>query len=104
MNEIKFLSMLGLSRRAGEAIIGTDLVTKALPSKKVKVVFFSANSSANTEKRITDKCAFYNVKCVKIDTESFKIGKALGKDGGVCVVGIKSDNFSKQLLLLAEEN
>ncbi len=104
MNEIKFLSMLGLSRRAGEAIIGTDLVTKALPSKRVKVVFFSANSSTNTEKRITDKCAFYNVQYVKIDIEAIKIGKALGKNSDVCVVGITNDNFSKQLLLLAEGN
>ena len=101
LNEIKFLSMLGLSRRAGAVIIGTDLVTKSLPSKNVKVVFYTADSSANTEKRITDKCKFYGVECVKIDTPSAKIGKALGKEAGVCVLGITNDSFSSQLKILA---
>lgn len=101
MNETKFLSMLGLSRRAGAVIIGTDLVTKSLPSKNVKVVFYSADSSANTKKRITDKCSFYGVNCVEIDTPSDKIGKALGKEASVCVLGITNDSFSNQLKLLA---
>lgn len=104
LNEAKFLSMLGLSRRAGAVIIGTDLVTKSLPSKNVKVVFYSADSSANTEKRITDKCSFYEVKCVKIDTESSKIGKMLGKEAGVCVLGVTSDSFANQLILLASRD
>ena len=51
MDEKRFLSMLGLCRRAGEIIIGTDLVTKALPSGKVQVVFFTADSSENTKKK-----------------------------------------------------
>lgn len=96
--------MLGLSRRAGAVIIGTDLVTKALPSKNVKVVFYSADSSANTEKRITDKCRFYQIECVKIDTESTIIGAALGKEAGVCVLGITNDSFSSQLILLSKGN
>ena len=101
MNESKFLSMLGLCRRAGAVIIGTDLVTRALPSKKVKIVFCSAGASQNTKKRITDKCSFYNVRLLMIDTPEDVLGGALGKSAGVCVVGITDDNFSRQLLTLS---
>ena len=104
MNINKFLSMLGLSRRAGQVIIGTPLVTGTLPSGKVKVVFYTADASANTEKRITDKCGFYNVKCIKLDILSDEIGHIVGMKSSVCVVGVTDDNFSKQLISLSQEN
>lgn len=103
MNTNKFLSMLGLSRRAGKIIIGTPLVTNALPSGKVNVVFYTADASNNTEKRITDKCRFYNVKCIRLDIPSEQIGKMVGMRTGVCVIGVTDDNFSKQLLSLSQE-
>ena len=54
-NTEKFLSMLGLSRRAGKVIIGTPLVTATLPSGKVKVTFYTTEASDKTKKRITEK-------------------------------------------------
>ncbi len=99
-NTEKFLSMLGLSRRAGKVIIGTPLVTGTLPSGKVKVTFYTADASDNTKKRITDKCRFYNTECIMIDIPSDKIGKMVGMNTGVCVVGVTDDNFSKQLIAL----
>jgi ribosomal protein L7Ae-like RNA K-turn-binding protein len=104
MNEKKFLQMLGLCRRAAGVIIGTPLVTKALPSGKVMIVFYSDAASENTKKRISDKCSYYNVKIVKIDTPPDKLGHMLGKTGDVCVIGVTDERFSKQLEILAEEN
>ena len=94
----KFLSMLGLCRRAGAVIIGTDLVTKSLPSGKVKLVIYAGNSSANTEKKITDKCKFYGVTCVKAQESTDEIAHAIGKLSSVSVVGITDENFSKELV------
>ena len=96
----KLLSMLGLCRRAGSVIIGTDLVTKSLPSGKIKLVMYAADSSQNTEKKITDKCSFYGVKCVKIEQDGAELGHAIGKAATVCVVGITDSNFSKTLSTL----
>lgn len=96
----KFLSMLGLSRRAGSSIIGTDLVTKALPSGKVKLVIYATDSSNNTEKKITDKCKFYGVECVKSIYTSDELSHAVGKLSSVCVIGISDENFSKELFSL----
>ena len=96
----KVLSMLGLSRRAGAVIIGTDLVTKALPSGKVKLVMYAGDSSANTEKKITDKCKFYNTECIKLSYDGGEIAHAIGKTSTVSVVGITDGNFSRELNLL----
>ena len=75
----KFLSMLGLCRRAGAVIIGTDLVTKALPSGKIKLVMYAGDCSANTEKKITDKCKFYGTECLKLTYGGDEIAHAIGK-------------------------
>ena len=95
--------MLGLSRRARQVIIGTPLVTSTLPSGKVKVVFYTDDASQNTKKRITDKCSFYNTKCIEISIPSADIGKMVGMNTSVCVVGVTDDNFSKQLISLISD-
>ncbi len=102
MDEKRFLSMLGLCRRAGQIIIGTGLVTKALPSGKVLVTFYTADSSENTKKKIQDKCSFYKVRCIKLDIDSLALSSRIGKECKVCVVGITNDSFSEQLIRLAE--
>lgn len=96
----RFLSMLGLAKRAGALIIGTDLVTKALPSGKVKLVMYAENASANTEKKITDKCKFYTTKCVKLTYSSDEIAHAIGKLSSVTVIGTADENFSGELISL----
>ena len=103
MNKEKFLSMLGFSRRAGKVLIGTPLVTSSLPSGKVKIVYYTVDASDNTKKRINDKCKFYNVKCIMAEIPSDVIGKMVGMNAPVCVIGVTDDNFSKQLTALIQE-
>ena len=50
------MSLLGLANRAGKIISGEELVIKEIRSGKAKLVFFSEDASANTKKKITDKC------------------------------------------------
>lgn len=100
MNRDKFLSMLGLAKRAGAAIVGTPMVISALKEKKLQIVFYPSDASANTQKRITDKCAFYGVPCVKTEYTSDVLGNAVGKLGAVCAVGITDKNFSNELSTL----
>ena len=100
MNRDKFLSMLGLSKRAGAAIVGAPMVIAALKDKRIEVVFYPADASANTEKKINDKCAFYGVRCVRTEYTSVELGRAVGKLGAVCAVGITDKNFSNELSTL----
>ena len=100
MRTEKFLLMLGLCKRAGAVIIGTPMVVKSLQEKKALKVFYASDSSANTEKKITDKCAYYGVECIKTSYTSEELGKAVGKMGAVCALSITDKNFSKELSTL----
>lgn len=98
----KFLFMLGLCRKAGKLIIGTDLVTKSLPSKKTYLVMYTSDASMGTEKKITDKCKYYNTECIKIPFFSDDISSAIGKSGAVCTLGITDLNFASELKSLSD--
>lgn len=99
----KFLFMLGLCRKAGKVIIGTDLVTKSLPSKKAYLVIYASDASENTVKKVTDKCSFYGVECIKAPFSSSEISNAIGKSASVCTLGITDLNFSSELKSLCQE-
>ena len=92
--------MLGLCKRAGATVIGTPMVVKGLQEKKILSVFYSATASANTEKRITDKCAYYGIACHKTGYTSEELGAAVGKSGAVSALGITDINFSNELTTL----
>ena len=96
--------MLGLCRKAGKLITGTDLVTKSLPSKKTYLVIYTNDASQNTEKKITDKCKFYGVECIKAPFSSLEISGAIGKSGAICALGITDLNFAGELKSLCQEN
>ena len=100
----KFLFMLGLCRRAGKLITGTDLVTKSLPSKKAYLVIYTSDASKNTEKKVTDKCSYYGVECVKSSFSSLEISSAIGKNGAICTLGITDLNFASELKALITDS
>ena len=100
MDKTKFLSLLGLCKRSGNVIIGTPMVTKSLPQGKISAVFYSSASSPNTEKKITDKCEFYKVECIKVDISLEELAHWVGKASCVSAVGITNENFSTQLKTL----
>ena len=56
--------------------------------------------SKNTEKKITDKCKFYNTQCIKSTYDVGDIAHAIGKQSTVSVVGVTDENFSRELELL----
>ena len=66
------------------------------------MVYCTVDASDNTKKRINDKCKFYNVNCVTVEISAEQIGKMVGMNTPVCVVGVTDDNFSKQLNTLIQ--
>ena len=93
----KFLLMLGLCRKAGALIIGTPMVTESLPKGKTLAVFYANDASANTEKKITDKCAFYKIKCIKTEFSANELSHAVGKSGAVCALGVTDAGLFNEL-------
>jgi len=100
MNRAPWMSLLGLANRARKIISGEELSVREIRSGKAKLVLLSADSSANTTKKITDKCKYYHVPLKIVDNRDL-LGAAIGKEARV-VVAILDDGFAKKLLTLLD--
>lgn len=98
MNQPQWSSLLGLAYRARKVITGEELVIKEVRSGKAKLVLLSNDASANTEKKITDKCSYYNVPIEKVANRE-QLGHAIGKDERV-VLAVLDEGFAKKLKTL----
>lgn len=95
------IKILGLARKAGKVVIGTDLTVNEVRKNRVKVVLLASDASNNTKKLIYDKCQFYKV--FVIDTySSAEISNSIGKEN-IKVIGISDEGFSKLLLSQKKE-
>lgn len=92
--------MLGLANRARKIISGEELAVKEIRSGKAKLILISADASANTTKKITDKCISYHVP-YKVVENRFSLGKAIGKEARV-VVAVLDNGFAKKLVTLLD--
>ncbi len=100
-DEKSLLLMIGMSRGAGKAVLGTPMVCEFLKKRGEKkddgedaevLVIEASDSSENTHKRIGDKCKYYNVKHIRIKSTAAELGKAVGK-GATAAVAITDRNF-----------
>jgi ribosomal protein L7Ae-like RNA K-turn-binding protein len=100
MKQNQWMSLLGLANRARKIISGEELTVKQIRSGKAKLVLLSADASANTTKKITDKCKSYEVP-YKIVEDRHLLGQAIGKEARV-VVAVLDDGFAKKLVTLLD--
>lgn len=91
----KTLNNLGLCKKAGKLITGTDTVVEGLRNNKVELVFLASDTALNTSKKILDKCKTYEVEVIATYSSAL-LSQALGKTN--ChVVGIIDRGFAKLL-------
>ena len=97
--EDKLLSTLGLCARARKLVMGTPMVCEAVRSKKppVLAVLEASDTSANTHKRLADKCAYYGVPLYRLAADTGRLGRAVGKAFAVAAVGLTDANLYKAL-------
>ena len=100
MKSNQWMSLLGLANRARKIISGEELTVKEVRGGKAKLVLLSADASANTTKKITDKCKSYEVP-LKIVESRHLLGQAIGKEARV-VVAVLDDGFAKKLVTLLD--
>lgn len=91
----KVLQLLGIAMRAGKVITGEELTIREIQNNKAKLVILSNDASANTLKKITDKCNFYNVEKHVFGSRA-ELGHAIGKESRV-VLAIIDEGFTKKL-------
>jgi len=90
--EIK-LSTLGIAAKAGKVVCGTQMVCDAMKDKKIFAVIEASGNSDNTQKRLSDRCAFYKVPLIMCSVDSSELGRAVGK-GPSAAVGITDKNLA----------
>jgi ribosomal protein L7Ae-like RNA K-turn-binding protein len=100
MKQNQWMSLLGLANRARKIISGEELTVKEIRNGKAKLVLLSADASANTTKKITDKCNFYQVPFKLVDDRHL-LGQAIGREARV-VVAVMDDGFAKKLITLLD--
>ena len=92
--------MLGFAMRAGQVIIGTELVCSALAkdgAKRPRLVLVSQTASDATKKKIFTKCEFYGVTATEINEDGESLGRLLGKLYAPAVIAIADDRFAEEI-------
>ncbi len=108
--EKALLGAIGLCRGAGRAVIGVPMICEAMQKRSGKqgssvqsgegtefLVLEASDTSDNTHKRISDRCAYYKVRHIQIESTCEALGRAVGK-GAVAAVAIDDRNFCRLVL------
>ena len=103
----KALRLLGLAAKAGKLIVGTELVCTALSrggEHAPRLVAEACDASANTHKRVTDRCAYYGVRAVRLTATAAELAHAVGKrEAVVAVVGVTDEHLAAAIAAAPEE-
>ena len=99
----RLLGMIGLAKRAGRLICGTDAVLSAAASaKKPQLVIAADDISERTKKQLSDKCAHYGVKLLTIPVGRDALASAIGKKNSfVSAAAVTDGSFAEQISFLA---
>lgn len=105
----KQLSALGMCMRAGKLLLGPDLICKEMRrtfggahGNGVALVIEASDTSENTHKKLSDKCAYYGVKLIRLSADMGMLSGALGKMRSVAAVAITDKDLCR-LFLSTEE-
>lgn len=88
------LNLLGLAMRARKIVSGEDLTVQAIRSNQAEVVFLAKDAGKNTQKKIKNKCIFYNIPVFDCFTAE-EITQAIGKPR--MVLGILDKGFASRI-------
>ncbi len=95
MTDKKYLSMLGLARRAGRLSMGHDMALKAVKEKKAKLVVLASDVSERLIEEFKRACECDGINILIIDETINEIHCALGYKAGV--ITVNDENFSKRI-------
>lgn len=94
--EKRSLNYLGIAKRSGNLICGTDMVVKNLPTGTIKIILLASDASSNTKDKIIKKAFYYQIQVCEI-FDSFLLSKAVGKDH-IMVMAITNDGLKNAFL------
>ena len=89
----KFLSNLGLCRRAGALFLGAEAVTAAVRKGEAALVVTAADISEKSLKKVVTLTDFYHVDHKRSDHTMANLADALGVLHNVAVFAVKKSTF-----------
>ena len=92
----KVLSYLGLSKRAGKLVQGTDAVLKNLRSRQTHIIFVANDASVATIERVQKKGMFYNIPVIT-NYSTTELSQAVGENN-IKVIAINDIGFTKAIM------
>ncbi|MBR0412124.1 MAG: ribosomal L7Ae/L30e/S12e/Gadd45 family protein [Eubacterium sp.] len=105
MNSKKYISMLGMARRAGRLSMGHDMALGAVKGGKAKLVVFASDISPRLVNEFERACKDGKspIPCIQIEETINDLHRFLGYKAGVLTVD--DINFSTRIYeLIREEN
>jgi len=93
----KLASYLGLAKKAGAVICGTDLIIDGMRRGKVMLVVAASDISAGTRKKLSDKCSFYDKPLLDSGLDMDALSKAVGLDRLTAAAGVTDAGFVKMI-------
>ena len=101
----RLLHALGICAKARRLVIGTAMICEALRGKnKPFLVIAASDNAVNTQKKLSDKCAFYNVRLATTALDGEMIGDAVGKHTKVAAVAIMDEQLCRLVDNAMEKN
>lgn len=97
----KFLSFLGLARRAGKLTMGNDPVIESIQKKEAKVLLAAADLSPRTLKGVAAAAAAGDVRLIQMEISMDELGFAIGKRVGI--VSVNDAGFAKKIEQLCDD-
>ena len=91
-----FLGNLGLARKAGKAVLGSDNIYEKMSTDGLFMVIVSSGASDNTKKKLKNRADYTHTDIFFVDISVEELGKAVGKELASCV-GISDKNFKNLL-------
>ena len=102
---VRLLGMLGIAKKAGKIISGTELVCDAVRHGKACHVYIAHDASGNTNKRLINCCSFYKTPCTVIKVNGTELAKAIGKGHStVAAAAITDISFTAAINKIIDEN
>ena len=94
----RFFGMLGLCRRAGKTVLGTEMICKQMREKKKPVlVLIASDVSENTRSKLISKSIFYSIPYIQISVGGEDLADRLGKTGFLAAAAITDQRFADEI-------
>ena len=98
----KAFSMIGLAKKAGKVMTGSDVCERGLKTNKIDLLIISEDASEGTTKSFKDMCNYRKIDFIVFGDRQ-TLGKFTGKDE-IVVVGICDKGFSDVISRLIDES